>query len=224
MATKKPNILIIWGDDIGWFTSAPTTTASWGIAPRTSTVLQKKARSSLIGTANKLHRRPCRIHHRAIAHPDGTDKGRLARSKAGLQREDPTIAELLKPLGYVCGQFGKTIWRPRRVPSDRHGFDEFFGNLYHLNAEEEPENEDYPDPKKYPEFAKKFGPRGVLHCFANPDGTQKIEDTGHLTRKRTGTMDEEITAGALGFIERQAKADSPSSAGGIQPRCTSGRI
>ncbi len=90
-----------------------------------------------------------------------------------------------------------------------HGFDEFFGNLYHLNAEEEPECEDYPDPNKYPNFAKKFGPRGVLHCFAKPDGTQTIEDTGHLTRKRMETMDEEITAGALDFIERQHKADKP---------------
>src|SRR6185295_11027330 len=84
-----------------------------------------------------------------------------------------------------------------------HGFDEFFGNLYHLNAEEEPECEDYP---KNPEFKKKFGPRGVLHCWVNPDGTQKIEDTGPLTKKRMETMDDEITASALDFIERQTRA------------------
>ena len=137
----------------------------------------------------------------------GLTKVGLPGSKLGLQPEDPTIAELLKPQGYVCGQFGKNHLgdRDEFLPTV-HGFDEFFGNLYHLNAEEEPECEDYP---KNPEFKKKFGPRGVLHCLANPDGTQRIEDTGPLTTKRMETMDEEITAGALGFIEAQAKADKP---------------
>jgi arylsulfatase len=102
-----------------------------------------------------------------------------------------------------------------------HGFDEFFGNLYHLNAEEEPECPDYPKPSEYPNFRKNFGPRGVLHCFAKPDGTQTIEDTGPLDTKRMETMDEEITAGALDFIERQTKADKPSSAGGTLPGCMS---
>ena len=131
-------------------------------------------------------------------------------SKLGLQPEDPTIAEFLKPLGYVTGQFGKNHLgdRDEFLPTV-HGFDEFFGNLYHLNAEEEPENVDYPKASDFPDFKKHFGPRGVLHTWANADGTQKIEDTGPLTKKRMETMDEEITAGAIDFIERSAKADKP---------------
>ncbi|HEY1496999.1 MAG TPA: arylsulfatase, partial [Candidatus Solibacter sp.] len=137
----------------------------------------------------------------------GLTKVGLPGAKLGLQPEDPTIAELLKPQGYVCGQFGKNHLgdRDEFLPTV-HGFDEFFGNLYHLNAEEEPECVDYP---KNPEFKKKFGPRGVLHSWANPDGTQKIEDTGPLNKKRMETMDEEITASAMDFMERQVKADKP---------------
>ena len=101
-----------------------------------------------------------------------------------------------------------------------HGFDEFFGNLYHLNAEEEPENPDYP---KDPEFKKKFGPRGVLHTWANPDGTQKIEDTGPLTTKRMETVDEEFLDASLDFIEKAPRTTSRSSSGGTRPACTSSR-
>jgi arylsulfatase len=125
----------------------------------------------------------------------------------GLQAEDPTIAELLKPLGYATGQFGKNHLgdRDEFLPT-MHGFDEFFGNLYHLNAEEEPELPDYP---KDPEFKKKFGPRGVLHCLADGKGGQTIKDTGPLTKKRMETVDEEITSAALGWMEKQVKADKP---------------
>src|SRR6266568_9299080 len=124
----------------------------------------------------------------------GLSKVGLPGADLGLRKEDPTLAELLKPLGYMTGQFGKNHLgdKDEMLPTN-HGFDEFFGNLYHLNAEEEPENPDYP---KNPEFKKKFGPRGVLRSWANPDGTQRIEDTGPLTKKRMETMDEEITAGA----------------------------
>ncbi len=120
-----------------------------------------------------------------------------------MKKEDPTIATLLKAQGYVTGQFGKNHLgdRDEMLPT-AHGFDEFFGNLYHLNAEEEPEHPDYP---KNPEFKKKFGPRGVIHSFA--DG--RIEDTGPLTRKRMETIDEEVTAKALDFMERAKKADKP---------------
>jgi arylsulfatase len=113
----------------------------------------------------------------------------------------------MKQLGYATGQFGKNHLgdKDEFLPTN-HGFDEFFGNLYHLNAEEEPENPDYP---KSPEFKKKFGPRGVLHCWANADGTQKIEDTGPLTKKRMETVDEEFLAGALDFMDRQTKANKP---------------
>ena len=125
----------------------------------------------------------------------------------GLHAEDPTIAELLKPLGYATGQFGKNHLgdRDEYLPTV-HGFDEFFGNLYHLNAEEEPELPDYP---KDPEFKKKFGPRGVLHCVADGKGGQKVTDTGPLTKKRMETVDEEITARALTWMEKQAKAEQP---------------
>ncbi len=137
----------------------------------------------------------------------------------GLQPEDPTIAEMLKPQGYATGQFGKNHLGDRNefLPTV-HGFDEFFGNLYHLNAEEEPELPDYP---KDPKFKEMFGPRGVLHCKATDTddatvdprwgrvGKQTIKDTGPLTKKRMETVDEEITARALAWMEKQAKADKP---------------
>jgi arylsulfatase len=125
----------------------------------------------------------------------------------GLQAEDPTIATALKSQGYATGQFGKNHLgdRDEFLPT-AHGFDELFGNLYHLNAEEEPENVDYP---KDPEFRKKFGPRGVLHTWANEDGTQRIEDTGPLTKKRMETCDEEFRDAAIDFIKRQNDAETP---------------
>jgi arylsulfatase len=125
----------------------------------------------------------------------------------GLQAEDPTIAELLKPLGYATAQFGKNHLgdRDEYLPTV-HGFDEFFGNLYHLNAEEEPENPDYP---KDPAFKTKFGPRGVLRCTSDGKGGQKIVDTGPLTKKRMETIDEEITDATLAWMEKQAKAEQP---------------
>ncbi len=120
-----------------------------------------------------------------------------------MRKEDPTIAMLLKAQGYMTGQFGKNHLgdRDEMLPT-AHGFDEFFGNLYHLNAEEEPENPDYP---KYPEFKKKFGPRGVIHSIAGG----KIEDTGPLTRKRMETIDEEVTAKTLDFMQRAKQANKP---------------
>jgi arylsulfatase A-like enzyme len=127
----------------------------------------------------------------------------LPGTPEGMKKEDPTIATLLRAQGYMTGQFGKNHLgdRDEMLPTN-HGFDEFFGNLYHLNAEEEPENPDYP---KNPEFKKRFGPRGVIHSFA--DG--RITDTGPLTRKRMETIDEEVNAKALDFMERAKKADKP---------------
>jgi arylsulfatase len=128
----------------------------------------------------------------------------------GMRAEDPTIAELLKPMGYATGQFGKNHLgdKDEMLPIN-HGFDEFFGNLYHLNAEEEPELRDYPPAADFPNYRKNFGPRGVLHCKANPDGTQSIVDTGALTKKRMQTIDDEVLAKAKDFIDRQVKADIP---------------
>jgi arylsulfatase len=211
MAAKKPNILIIWGDDIGWFN---VSAYNHGVMGYKTPNIDRIAKEGALFT-DWYGQQSCTAGRAAFITGQspirtGLTKVGLPGAKLGLQAEDPTIAELLKPLGYATGQFGKNHLgdRDEFLPTV-HGFDEFFGNLYHLNAEEEPENADYPKPSQYPDFAKKFGPRGVLHCFANPDGTQKIEDTGHLTRKRMETMDEEITAGAIDFIERQAKADKP---------------
>ena len=161
----------------------------------------------------------------------GLTKVGMPGAAVGLSAEDPTIAELLKPLGYATGQFGKNhLGDKNEYLPTVHGFDEFFGNLYHLNAEEEPEDPDYP---KNPAFKAHFGPRGVLHCWATDKddpteqprwgkvGKQKIEDTGPLTKKRMETIDDEITEGALGFIDKAHKAASPSSSGTTPPPCTS---
>ncbi len=208
MATSKPNILIIWGDDIGWFNISAY---NHGIMGYKTPNIDRIAKEGAMFT-DWYGQQSCTAGRAAFITGQspirtGLTKVGLPGAKLGLQPEDPTIAEMLKPLGYVCGQFGKNHLgdRDEFLPTV-HGFDEFFGNLYHLNAEEEPESEDYP---KNPEFKKKFGPRGVLHCWANPDGTQRIEDTGPLTKKRMETMDEEITAGALDFIDRQHKAGKP---------------
>ena len=133
----------------------------------------------------------------------GLTKVGLPGADIGLRPQDPTIAEMLRPLGYATGQFGKNhLGDKDEFLPRKHGFDEFFGNLYHLNAEEEPENPDYP---KDPAFKKKFGPRGVIHSYA--DG--RIQDTGPLTKKRMETVDEEFLAAALDFMDRQHKANKP---------------
>ncbi|MGK0427677.1 MAG: arylsulfatase [Ulvibacter sp.] len=127
-------------------------------------------------------------------------------AKGGINEKDPTIAEMLKPLGYATGQFGKNhLGDLDHMLPTNHGFDEFFGNLYHLNAEEEPELEDYPDPAKYPNFAKNYGPRGVIHSYS--DG--KIEDTGPLTKKRMETVDDETVAAAKKFIRNSVSSGKP---------------
>ena len=208
MAAKKPNILIIWGDDIGWFNISAY---NHGIMGYRTPNIDRLAKEGAMFT-DWYGQQSCTAGRAAFITGQspirtGLTKVGLPGAKLGLQPEDPTIADMLKPQGYACGQFGKNhLGDLDEFLPTAHGFDEFFGNLYHLNAEQEPENEDYP---KNPEFKKKFGPRGVLHSWANPDGTQKIEDTGPLNKKRMETIDEEITAGAIDFIERQVKADKP---------------
>jgi arylsulfatase len=211
MADKKPNILILWGDDIGWFNISAY---NHGIMGYKTPNIDRIAKEGAMFT-DWYGQQSCTAGRAAFITGQspirtGLTKVGLPGAKLGLQPEDPTIAELLKPQGYMCGQFGKNHVgdRDEFLPTV-HGFDEFFGNLYHLNAEEEPENEDYPKASEYPDFRKNFGPRGVLKCKADGKGGQTIEDTGPLTRKRMETMDEEITAGALDFIDRQAKAGKP---------------
>ena len=142
----------------------------------------------------------------------GLTKVGMPGADIGLRAEDPTIATALKSLGYTTGQFGKNHFgdRDEFLPT-AHGFDEFFGNLYHLNAEEEPELRDYPkeDDPEFPNFRKRFAPRGVLHCWANGDGSQRIESTGPLTRKRMETADDEFMVEAKRFIRDAVASGEP---------------
>ena len=204
----KPNILIIWGDDIGWFNISANNNGVMGYrTPNIDRVAKEGALfTDWYGQQSCTAGRAAFITGQSPIRTGLTKVG-LPGADLGLQPEDPTIADVLKPLGYVTGQFGKNHLgdRDEFLPT-AHGFDEFFGNLYHLNAEEEPENEDYP---KDPEFKKKFGPRGVLHTFANADGTQKIEDTGPLTKKRMETVDEEFLDASLKFMEKAVSDDKP---------------
>src|SRR5512133_301514 len=207
-ATKKPNILIIWGDDIGWYN---VSAYNHGIMGYRTPNIDRLAKEGTMFT-DWYGQQSCTAGRAAFITGQspirtGLTKVGLPGANLGLQPEDPTIADVLKPLGYTCGQFGKNHLgdRDEFLPT-AHGFDEFFGNLYHLNAEQEPENPDYP---KDPEFKKKFGPRGVLHSFANPDGTQKIENTGPLTVKRMETIDEEFVKATTDFMERAHKSNTP---------------
>ena len=140
----------------------------------------------------------------------GLTKVGMPGADIGLRAEDPTIATALKNLGYATGQFGKNHFgdRDEFLPT-AHGFDEFFGNLYHLNAEEEPELPDYPSEEDFPDFRKNFGPRGVIHSWANEDGTQRIEDTGPLTKERMKTIDDEVVPEALRFMADAKDSDTP---------------
>ncbi|MHB0956164.1 MAG: arylsulfatase [Pirellulaceae bacterium] len=203
-ADKKPNILVIWGDDIGQFNISAYNRGMMGY--RTPNI-DRLAREGALFT-DWYGQQSCTAGRAAFITGQspirtGLTKVGLPGAPEGMKKEDPTIAGLLKPLGYVTGQFGKNHLgdRDEMLPT-AHGFDEFFGNLYHLNAEEEPENPDYP---KNPEFKQKFGPRGVIHSYA--DG--RIEDTGALTKKRMETIDEEVTTAALGFMDKAVKDGKP---------------
>ena len=202
--TKKPNILIIWGDDIGQFNVSAYNMGMMGYkTPNIDSIGKEGAVfTDWYGQQSCTAGRAAFITGQSPIRTGLTKVG-LPGTPEGMKKEDPTLATLLRAQGYMTGQFGKNHLGDRddMLPT-AHGFDEFFGNLYHLNAEEEPENVDYP---KDPEFKKRFGPRGVIHSFANG----KITDTGPLTKKRMETIDEEVNAKALDFMERAAKEDKP---------------
>jgi len=205
---KKPNILFIMGDDIGWYNISAYNLGVMGYqTPNIDRIAKEGARfTDWYGQQSCTAGRAAFLTGQSPIRTGLTKVG-LPGADLGLQKEDPTVAEFLKNLGYATGQFGKNhVGDKDEMLPTVHGFDEFFGNLYHLNAEEEPENPDYP---KNPEFKKKFGPRGVLKCKATPDGKQTIEDTGPLTRKRMETVDEEFLTAALDFIDRQHTAKKP---------------
>ena len=205
---KKPHIVVIWGDDIG---QSNVSAYTMGLMGYRTPNIDSVAKDGMIFT-DYYAEQSCTAGRASFITGQtgirtGLTKVGLPGAPLGSRKEDPTIAELLKAQGYATGQFGKNHLgdRDEHLPT-AHGFDEFYGNLYHLNAEEEPENVDYP---KDPEFRKKFGPRGVIHSFANPDGTQRITDTGPLTRKRMETIDDDIAARASDFLDRQVKAGKP---------------
>src|SRR5271154_293813 len=217
---KKPNILVIWGDDIG---INNLSCYSHGVMGYKTPNIDRLAKEGMMIT-DSYGEQSCTAGRASFitgqsGYRTGLTKVGIPGAPVGLQAEDPTIAELLKPMGYATGQFGKNhLGDQNKYLPTLHGFDEFFGNLYHLNCEEDPEDPDYP---KDPKFKEQFGPRGVLHCFATDKddpteeprwgrvGKQKIKDTGPLTRKRMETCDDDFAAAAVDFITRQHKADTP---------------
>jgi len=206
--TKKPNILVVWGDDIGTWNISHN---NHGMMGYKTPNIDRIAREGVAFT-DYYAQQSCTAGRAAFLGGNvpvrtGMTKVGLPGAKEGWQKSDVTIATVMKSLGYSTGQFGKNHQgdRDEHLPT-MHGWDEFLGNLYHLNAEEEPENRDYP---KNPEFRKKFGPRGVIHSWAQKDGTQKIEDTGPLTKKRMETIDDETSDRAIAFIREQEKAGKP---------------
>jgi len=219
-ADKKPNIVIIWGDDIG---QSNVSAYSHGVMGYQTPNIDRVAKEGVMFT-DYYAEQSCTAGRASFITGQsglrtGLTKVGLPGAALGLRKEDPTIAELLKPLGYATGQFGKNHLGDRNefLPTV-HGFDEFYGNLYHLNAEEEPELPDYP---KDPAFRAKYGPRGVMDCKASDKndstvdarfgkmGRQTCKDTGPLTRERMLTIDDDIAARAVDFIQRESKANKP---------------
>jgi arylsulfatase A-like enzyme len=216
MPGNKPNILVIWGDDIGITNLSCYSDGLMGYrTPNIDRIAEEGMRfTDSYGEQSCTAGRSSFITGQSVFRT-GLSKVGLPGADLGLRAEDPTIAELLKPFGYATGQFGKNHLGDKNpfLPTV-HGFDEFFGNLYHLNAEEEPELPDYPSAADFPQFGPRFRPRGVLHSWATDDdptdegrygrvGKQRIEDTGPLDRKRMETIDDEVMTHALDFIDRQ---------------------
>ncbi len=213
-ANEQPNILVIWGDDIGLWNISHNNCGMMGYE---TPHIDRIAREGISFT-DYYGQQSCTAGRAAFMGGNvplrtGMTKVGLPGAKEGWQTSDVTIATVLKAQGYATGQFGKNHFgdRDEHLPTN-NGFDEFFGNLYHLNAEEEPENRDYPNDLVLPNgktFQQQYGPRGVLKCRANSDGTQTIENTGPLTQKRMETIDDETVSAAKNFVQRQAKNGKP---------------
>ena len=204
---EKPNILVIWGDDIGM---TNVSFNSRGLMGYSTPNIDRIAKEGMIftdyyGEQSCTAGRASFITGQSVIRT-GLSKVGLPGAELGMQEEDPTIATVLKASGYRTGQFGKNHLgdKDEHLPTN-HGFDEFYGNLYHLNAEEEPELPDYPSEEDYPGFREKYGPRGVIHSYAGGE----IEDTGALTKKRMETVDDETVAEALRFIKDAHEAGEP---------------
>jgi arylsulfatase len=208
--SEQPNILIIWGDDIGISNLSCYSDGLMGYrTPNIDRIAAEGARFT-----DYYGEQSCTAGRAAFItgqnpYRTGLTKVGMPGADIGLRAEDPTIATALQAIGYRTGQFGKNHFgdRDEFLPT-AHGFDEFFGNLYHLNAEEEPELDDYPSEQEFPDFRKNFGPRGVIHAWAK-DGTQRIEDTGPLTRERMKTIDDEVVPEALRFMTDAQDDDTP---------------
>jgi arylsulfatase len=220
---KQPNILVVWGDDIGITNLSCYSDGLMGYrTPNIDRIADEGMRftdsygeqSCTAGRSSFITGQSC--------FRTGLSKVGMPGSDVGLKADDPTIAELLKPLGYATGQFGKNhLGDKNEFLPTVHGFDEFFGNLYHLNAEEEPELPNWPPADDFPRFRERFAPRGVIHSWSTDEddptedgrfgrvGRQRIEDTGPLTRKRMETIDDEVLAAASDFIDRQHEAGTP---------------
>jgi arylsulfatase A-like enzyme len=214
----QPNIVVIWGDDIGITNLSCYSDGLMGYrTPNIDRIADEGMRfTDSYGEQSCTAGRSSFITGQSV-YRTGLSKVGIPASDVGLQAEDPTIAELLKPLGYATGQFGKNhLGDLNKYLPTVHGFDEFFGNLYHLNAEEEPELPNYPPADDFPNFRQRFAPRGVLHCWATDEdddtedprfgrvGNQRIEDTGPLTKKRMETIDDEVLEHGLDFLDRKA--------------------
>jgi arylsulfatase A-like enzyme len=223
MPGARPNILVIWGDDIG---ITNLSCYSQGLMGYRTPNIDRIAAEGMLFT-DSYGEQSCTAGRASFitgqsVYRTGLSKVGMPGVDVGLSADDPTIAELLKPLGYATGQFGKNHLGDlnKHLPTV-HGFDEFFGNLYHLNAEEEPEQVDYPTAQEAPLLRNALLPRGVIHSWATegdsgevderygPVGKQRIEDTGPLTKKRMETVDDEFTTACIDFIKRQHAADTP---------------
>jgi arylsulfatase len=220
---KQPNILVIWGDDIGITNLSCYSGGLMGYGtPNIDRIADEGMRfTDSYGEQSCTAGRSSFITGQSV-YRTGLSKVGMPGADVGLQSGDPTIAELLKPLGYATGQFGKNhLGDLNKYLPTAHGFDEFFGNLYHLNAEEEPESANWPPEEDFPRFNERFRPRGVIHSWVTdeddptdeprygPVGRQRIEDTGPLTAKRMETIDDEILDHAVDFIKRQADTETP---------------